>query len=89
VTKYRHPMFTAAHLDRVQEIMWDVYAVGGAPASVLHQYIEQEDRPYLTASRPTFVSGWRSAHPRRLGSLPFPATPVSPGSFRQLRWTEP
>ena len=47
-------MFTAAHLDRVQEIMWDVYAVGGAPASVLHQYIEQEDRPYLTASRPTF-----------------------------------
>lgn len=53
MTKYRHPMFTAAHLDRVQEIMWDVYAVGGAPASVLHQYIEQEDRPYpnrLTSS---------------------------------------
>jgi hypothetical protein len=57
VTKYWHPMFTAAHLDRVQDIMRDVYAAGGAPASVLHQYIEQEDRPYLTASRPAFVSG--------------------------------
>ena len=57
MTKYRHPMFTAAHLDRVQEIMRDVYAVGGAPASVLHQYIEQEERPYLTASRPASVSG--------------------------------
>ena len=57
MTKYRHPMFTAAHLDRMKEIMRDVYAVGGAPASVLHLYIEQEDRPYLTASRPAFVSG--------------------------------
>ena len=50
-------MLTAAYLDRVQEIMRDVYAADGAPASVLHQYIEQEDRPYLTASRPAFVSG--------------------------------
>jgi hypothetical protein len=32
-------MFTAAHLDRVQEIMRDFYAADGAPASVLHQYI--------------------------------------------------
>ena len=45
------------HLDYVQEIMRDVYAVGGATASVLHQYMKQEDRPYLTASRPAFVSG--------------------------------
>jgi hypothetical protein len=45
VTKYRHPVFTAAHLDRVQEIMRDVCAVGGAPTSVLRQYTEQEDRP--------------------------------------------
>ena len=37
--------------------MRDVYTVGGAPASVPHQYIEQEDRPYLTASRPASVSG--------------------------------
>ena len=57
MTKYRHPMFTAAYLDRVQEIIRDVYAVRGAPASVLHQYIEQEGCLYLTASRPAFPSG--------------------------------
>jgi hypothetical protein len=45
VTKYRHAMFTAAHLDRVQEIMRDFYAAGGAPGSVLRQYTGQEDRP--------------------------------------------
>jgi hypothetical protein len=37
--------------------MQDVYAADGTSASALHQYIEQEDRPYLTASRPAFVSG--------------------------------
>jgi len=56
VTKYRHAMFTAAHLDRVQEIMRDFYAAGGAPGSVLRQYTGQEDRPALTASRPAFIS---------------------------------
>jgi putative transposase len=45
VTKYQHPVFIAAHLDRVQQSMRDVCAAGGAPTSVLRRYIEQEDRP--------------------------------------------
>ncbi|TQM70912.1 hypothetical protein FHX41_4660 [Actinomadura hallensis] len=38
VTKFRHPVFTGTHLERAG-------SVGGAPLSVLRQYIEQQNRP--------------------------------------------
>jgi putative transposase len=137
VTKYRHPVFTAAHLTRVQEIMRAVCAdfdtelaefngeanhvhllvnfppkvalsklvnslkgvssrrlrqefpdltrhywresrlwsgsyfagsVGGAPISVLRQYIEQQHRPSLPAHvRPPSPPARRPAHWRTFG----------------------
>lgn len=70
VTKFRHAVFTNAHLTRLEEIFRDVCAdfeceleqhywrakrlwsgsyfagsVGGAPISVLKQYIENQTRP--------------------------------------------
>lgn len=70
VTKYRHAVFTAAHLARMEEIMRAVCAdfetelaefngqanrlwsgsyfaesAGGAPISILRQYIEQQNQP--------------------------------------------
>jgi putative transposase len=61
-TKFRHEAFGDRHLARTEEIMRAVCAdfetdlwsgsyfagsVGGAPLSVLRQYIEQQHRPVL------------------------------------------
>ncbi|MBV9205953.1 MAG: IS200/IS605 family transposase [Actinobacteria bacterium] len=53
VTKYRHPVFTAAHLDRMQEIMRDVCADFGAE---LAEFTGQAEHVHLLVHFPPTVA---------------------------------
>ena len=53
VTKYRHPVFTAAHLDRMQEIMRDVCADFGAE---LAEFTGQAQHVHLLVAFPPTVA---------------------------------